>query len=198
MSAVQPVTKKASRWTSISSTDMAGGQPDPSDRIPVGYVRKAHGIRGDVVVRGLADDAADRMVVGATFETAEKSPRSLTVVGASPMKGDVRVSFEGITDRNGAETLKGVQLTIPASERRSLAEDEWWPEDLIGCQVIGLDGGKVGTVHEVIIGAAQDRLVVIAPDGSTGEIPFVAALVPEVDITNDRIVVDLPEGLFEE
>lgn len=177
---------------------MAGGQPDPSDRIPVGYVRRAHGIRGDVVVRGLADDAYERFIVGATFETGETIPRSVTVVEASPMKSDLRVSFEEISDRNEAETLKGVQLTIPASERRILAEDEWWPEDLIGCQVMGLDGGKVGIVHEVIIGAAQDRLVVIAPDGSTGEIPFVAALVPEVDIANDHIVVDLPEGLFEE
>ena len=176
---------------------MASGQPDSSDRIPIGYVRRAHGIRGDVVVRGLADDAVDRMVTGATFQTSENPPRTLVVVDLGRVKDDLRVSFEGITDRNEAETLKGVQLTIPSTERRSLSEDEWWPEDVIGCQVMSLDGGKVGTVHEVIIGAAQDRLVVIAPDGSTGEIPFVAALVPEVDIANDRITVDLPQGLFE-
>jgi 16S rRNA processing protein RimM len=160
-------------------------------------VRKAHGIRGDVVVRGLVDDAAARLVPGSAFQTTEGTPRTLTVATAGPSKDDFRVSFEGVTDRNEAETLKGTQLTVPSTERRSLAEDEWWPEDVIGCQVMSIDGGKVGTVHEVVIGAAQDRLIVIAPDGTTGEIPFVAALVPEVDIANDRIIVDLPEGLFE-
>lgn len=176
---------------------MAPGQPESSDRIPIGYVRRAHGIRGDVVIRGLADDTADRLIPGATFQTSEVPPRTLVVANAGATKDDLLILFDGISDRNEAETLKGVQLTIPASDRRSLAEDEWWPEDVIGCQVMSVDGGKVGIVHEVIIGAAQDRLVVIAPDGTTGEIPFVAALVPEVDIANDRIIVDVPEGLFE-
>jgi 16S rRNA processing protein RimM len=178
---------------------MADGQRNQgSERIPVGYVRKAHGIRGDVVVRGLADDAGDRLVVGAVFETDQTPPVTLTVSSVGMSKDDFRIGFDEVGDRNDAEHLKGVQLTIDASERRELADGEWWPEDLIGCQVMAIDGGKVGIVHEVIIGAAQDRLVVIAPDGATGEIPFVAALVPEVDITNDRIVVDLPEGLFDE
>jgi hypothetical protein len=49
----------------------------------------------------------------------------------------------------------------------------------------------------VIIGDAQDRLAVEARDGSRAEIPFVEALVLKVDIANDEIIVDLPEGLFE-
>jgi len=178
---------------------MATGHTEQtSDRIPIGYVRKAHGIRGDVVVRGLADDAADRLVVGAQFQTDAQNPRTLTVASLGAIKGDFRVAFEEVGDRNDAESLRGSQITVPSAERRELSEDEWWPEDLIGCQVMSVDGGKVGIVHEVIIGAAQDRLVVIAPDGSTAEIPFVAALVPAVDIANDQLIVDLPDGLFGE
>jgi 16S rRNA processing protein RimM len=177
---------------------MAEGPSEQSDdRIPVGYVRKAHGIRGDVVVRALVDDAGERFVAGASFVTDESVPQTLTIESVAPLQGDYRISFGEVDDRNRSEELRGTQITVPASERRALDDDEWWPEDLVGCNVMSVDGGKVGVVHEVIIGAAQDRLVVIAPDGSKAEVPFVEALVPKVDIANDEIIVDLPDGLFE-
>lgn len=175
---------------------MAAGQPE-SDRIPIGYVRKAHGVRGDVVVRGLVEDAAARLVKGASFMTDGSEPRVLTVASVGGIREEFRVSFHEITDRDEAEMLRGSQLTVPMSERRVLSDNEWWPEDLVGCQVESLDGSAVGVVHDVVLGAAQDRMVVIAPDGSVAEVPFVAALVPVVDVANSRIVVDLPEGLFE-
>lgn len=173
---------------------MATGQ---SDRIPVGYVRRAHGIRGDVVVRGLVTDARERLVVGAEFLTDEQNPRTLRVVGAGSVKDDLRIRFAEISDRNAADLLKGVQITTDAGQRRVLADDEWWPEDLVGCQIVDINDVEIGVVREVIIATAQDRLVVENLDGVLGEIPFVDALVPTVDIANDRIVVDLPEGLFE-
>ena len=86
---------------------------------------------------------------------------------------------------------------MPLGERRELPDDEWWPEDLVGCQVVDIVGTEIGVVREVIIATAQDRIVVEDLDGNLGEVPFVDALVPTVDIANDRIVVDLPEGLFE-
>ena len=174
---------------------MATGQ---SDRIPVGYVRRAHGIRGDVVVRGIVTDAAERLVVDASFMTNEAEPRSLTITAVGQVKEDLRLRFEEVTDRSGADALKGLQLTTDAGERRELGDDEWWPEDLVGCQVVDTADLEIGVVREVIIATAQDRLVVENMDGVLGEIPFVDALVPLVDITNDRIVVDLPDGLFAE
>ena len=65
------------------------------------------------------------------------------------------------------------------------------------CDEFDADGNEIAVVREVIIGEAQDRLAVEARDGSKAEIPFVGALVTKVDIANDEIVVDLPEGLFE-
>ncbi len=173
---------------------MAEGQPD---RIPVGYVRRAHGIGGDVVVRGLLTDAKERLVTGASFMSNESDPRQLTVAEVAEMGDDFRVRFAEIADRTSAETLKAIQLTIPIGDRRELSDDEWWPEDLVGCQVVDVDGTEIGVVREVIIATAQDRLVVENLDGALGEIPFVDALVPTVDIANDRVVVDLPDGLFE-
>lgn len=174
---------------------MANGQ---EQHIPVGYVRRAHGIRGDVVVRGLVADIRDKLAPGSVVFTDEDAPRSLTVSAIADTKDDYRVSFATIDNRNDADALRGVQLTVPASQRRVLDDGEFWPEDLVGCEVVDPEGGPLGTVHEVILAGVQDRLVVIAADGSRAEVPFVDALVPEVDVANDRIVADLPDGLFEE
>ena len=162
----------------------------------MGYVRKPHGIRGDVVVRGLLEDAHERLVPAASFETNESPPRLLTIMTVNHSGADLRIHFEGIEDRNEAEVLKGVQFIMDAAERRVLADDEWWPEDLVGCSAVDVSGAAVGEVVEVILGGAQDRLVVVRPDGKRAEVPFVEALVPWVDAEAQVITFDLPDGLF--
>jgi len=164
--------------------------------IPVGYVRKAHGIRGDVVVRGLLEDAHDRLVVAASFETNESPHRVLTVESVAQSGTDLRIHFMGIDDRNEAEELKGVQLVIDAADRRVLDAGEWWPEDLVGCSAVDISGAPVGEVVEVILGGTQDRLVIVRPDGERAEVPFVHALVPQVDAEAQIVTLDLPDGLF--
>jgi 16S rRNA processing protein RimM len=170
---------------------------DPGQTIiPVGYVRRAHGIRGDVVVRGLVEDASDRFVPAASFDTNENPPRVLTIESSDASGADLRIHFEGVNDRNEAESLKGVQLVMDAADRRELAVGEWWPEELVGCAVTDVSGTAIGKVVEVIPAGAQDRLVIVRPDGARAEVPFVDALVPQVDVVALAITVDLPEGLF--
>lgn len=167
------------------------------DRIPAGYVRRAHGIRGDVVVRGMLQDAEHRFVPGAVLLTNEDEPREFEIVGVRGHQGDYIITFHDVTDRNAADALRGVQFAIDRRDRRKLESGEWWPEDLTGCEVCAGDGRVVGVIASVITGASQDRIVVETPEGTKGEVPFVAELVPEVDVENRRVVVDLPEGLFE-
>jgi 16S rRNA processing protein RimM len=162
--------------------------------IPVGYVRRAHGIRGDVVVRGLVSDAAERLVTGATLTDGS----TVHVVTAHRShQGDVVLHLEGIDDRNAAEALVGTQFVMRLDERRRLESDEWWVEDVRGCRVLAGDGSLIGVVTDVVLGAAQDRLAVETPDGRHGEIPFVDAMVVDVDTPGRTITVDIPDGLFE-
>ncbi|HSJ72208.1 MAG TPA: ribosome maturation factor RimM [Acidimicrobiia bacterium] len=167
------------------------------DHIPIGYVRKAHGIRGDVLVRGLVSDAAERFTDASILITGEPQRRTFAIEAVAPHQGDFILSLEGIVTRNDAEALVGTQFVIPLSDRRRLDEGEWWIEDLVGCVVVDRDETTIGTVTDVIVGAAQDRLAVTTANGSIGEVPFVDQLVPIVDIAARRIVVDLPEGLIE-
>jgi 16S rRNA processing protein RimM len=145
----------------------------------------------------MLQDAADRFIEGALLATNEDEPREFEIAAVRGHQGDFIVSFVGISDRNAADSLKGVQFAIDRSERRQLEPGEWWPEDLVGCEVVTVDGQTVGRVTDVVTGTAQDRLVVETLEGAKGEVPFVDELVLTVDIEARLIVVDLPEGLFE-
>jgi len=79
---------------------------DDQDRIPAGYVRRAHGIHGDVVVRGMLQDAEDRFVPGAVLTTDEDIPRGFEIVGVRGHQGDYIVTFNEIGDRTTADGLR--------------------------------------------------------------------------------------------
>lgn len=170
---------------------------DTSDRVRVGYVRRAHGLRGDVIVRPQSDDP-DRFTLGAAFLSDEDPPRRLTVAEIREHKEGLLLRFEEVRDRNAADAMRGVTITIAADERRRLEEDEFWPEDLVGLAAVDRLGEELGTINGVISGSAQDRLVVATSSGVHVEVPFVAALVPEIDQAASRIVIDPPPGLFPE
>ena len=171
---------------------------DPGqDHIPVGYVRRAHGIRGDVVVRGLVEDAGDRFTVGLDLLPAAAPAKPLRIVSQRMNGADYLLHLEGVDSREDAEVLVGTQFIIERDQRRNLERDEWWVEDLIGCDVFDVGGQAIGRVTDVAVGAAQDRLVVETIDGKRAEVPFVGPLVPGVDMESRRITVDLPEGLIE-
>lgn len=169
---------------------------DRPDRIPVGYIRRAHGLHGDVILRPQSDDP-DRFVVGAGFTTDEDPARSLTIAEIREHKDGLLLRFDEVRDRNSGDAMRGVTLMIDPADRRELDEDEFWPEDLEGLAVELSDGMALGVVDSVITGGAQDRLVVATEDGTLVEVPFVAAIATEVDQAAGRVVLDPPPGLFE-
>jgi 16S rRNA processing protein RimM len=106
-----------------------------------------------------------------------------------------QVAFEGIQDRFMAEEIRGADFSV--EQRRELSEGEFWPGDLIGLPVFDQDGAWVGAVKDVLFGAGQDRLLIEGGSGLDFEVPFVAALVPVVDLARARVeIVSIP-GLTE-
>lgn len=180
--------RKALLSRSISSTDV--------EPILVGYVRRAHGINGAVVVRPLTDDPEHRWVPGAEFASDATPPQLYTVVEASPYRDDLLVRFDEVADRNRAESLRGTSFTIDPGDRRDLEDDEFWIEELVGCAVVDESGMSIGVVEEVVIGAAQDRLAVRTESGRV-EVPFVDPIVPEIDLERRVVMVTPPAGLFD-
>ncbi|MCP4224410.1 MAG: 16S rRNA processing protein RimM, partial [Actinomycetia bacterium] len=110
--------------------------------------------------------------------------------------GALLASFEGVEDRGEAAELQGAVLTIDKDERRSLTEGEFWPDDLEGLAALSHDGHKIGIVTGVVLGEAQDRLVITTTEGREFELPFVDELVGEVHPSGGFVVILPPEGLF--
>jgi len=163
----------------------------------VGYVRRAHGINGAVVVRPLTDDPDGRWFAGADLASDGNPPISYTITKVGPHKDGLLVQFEGVADRSTAEALRGTSFTIASGDRRELDPEEFWPDDLIGCTVVDAAGELLGTVDSVEFGAAQDRIAVRTSDGVV-EVPFVDAIVPTIDLNTRTIVMNPPIGLFPE
>lgn len=165
----------------------------PDSYLRIGHVTRAHGIRGSVVVK-FYSDSPEQFGQGLSVRM-HPSETPLVLATMQPVRDGWLVSFEGVADRNGAEVLRGQQLLIEQAERRSLDDDEFWPADLVGMKVEDPDGLVLGTVVDVHLGEAQDRLE-IEHEGARALVPFVADLVPEVRLVDQTVVVRPLPGLL--
>ncbi len=165
----------------------------------VARIGKPHGIRGEVTVQVRTDDPAGRFAVGTVFPTEAPAgsgvPRTLTLRSARDHNGVWLLGFDEIPDRTGAEGLRGTRLL--AVDDADEDPDAWYEAELVGLPVCRPDGSAIGVVAGLELGPGQDRLIVTLPGGRAAYIPFVAALVPVVDLPGRRIVADPPPGLLE-
>ena len=167
----------------------------------VGRIGKPHGIKGEVTVDVRTDEPERRFASGATLRA--QAPRgsastltSMTVARARWHQSTLLVTFEELTDRTSAEAARGIVLhaTVPADEGPE-DPDEFYDHQLIGLTAYDVDGTALGEVTGLVHGGAQDLLAVKAVDGRDTLVPFVKALVPEVDVAGGRVVVADRPGL---
>jgi len=172
--------------------------PDQLVEVVVGVVGGAHGIRGDVAVGVRTDEPERRFVPGARLRV-EGSSRVLTVATARDHSGRLLVRFEELEDRNAAEAARGLVLVtdVPVTELPS-DDGEYYDRQLVGLEAVTADGTPVGRVLAVLHPAGQDLLEIGTAHGPR-LVPFVEALVPEVDLAGGRLVVaDVPGLLTDE
>ena len=165
-------------------------------RVLLGVITGAHGVRGAVRLKsftGTPEAIAAYGAVGLGDTGREAVIRTLRPAGE-----DFIAVLDGVTDRNAAEALKGCHLHVARDRLPAPAADEVYVGDMIGLQVYLRDGSLLGEVAAVMDFGAGDLLEIrSAARRHTIMIPFVSAMVPEVDVARRRIVVDPPEGLIE-
>jgi 16S rRNA processing protein RimM len=194
-------------------------------RVIVGRIGRPHGIRGEVVIGVRTDEPDLRFTVGAVLDV-ERTPTAetgsqLTVAAKRWHSGQLLISFAGITDRTAAAELTGSWLSVDTSQLPAPQDpDEFRDHELIGLSVRTAAGDQVGVVSDVLH-YGQDLLVVrrapadsaaknsaaknsavqnsTAPNSKDVEylVPFVKAIVPEVDVSAGVIVIDPPPGLLD-
>lgn len=165
-------------------------------QVVVARVGKAHGLRGEVTVQVLTGAPDERFVPGATFVTEPAAAGPLVLRSARDNNGILLLGFEGTQDRSAAEALRGTRLLAEVLEDDE-DEESWYERDLVGLKVVTVAGLEVGVVTALESRPAQDLLVVRLTGGREALVPFVTAIVPEVDILGGRVVLDPPPGLLD-
>jgi len=174
-------------------------------QLRVGRLVKAHGLKGALKLELYTDDPDGRFVPGAVFtlQVPAASPwhgKTVTVREFRWMNTHPVVFFDDIDDREGAESLVRAILWIDQDDAAPAEDDAWFDHQLVGLDVVR-DGDVVGRVVRVDHFPAQDLLIVRPVGGGDDSeilVPFVSAIVPEVDVRAGRLVVTPPPGLFEE
>jgi 16S rRNA processing protein RimM len=171
-----------------------------SIEVVVGRIGKPHGIRGEVTVDVRTDEPERRFADGAVLRAeppagSASALREVTVASTRWHQSTLLARFAEIPDRNAAEAARGVVLLadVPADESPADPE-EFYDHQLVGLEAYDEHGTLLGTLTRVVHGA-QDLLTIRTADGREAMVPFVAALVPEVDLTRGRVVVADRPGL---
>ncbi|MFI6453085.1 ribosome maturation factor RimM [Streptosporangium amethystogenes] len=165
-------------------------------QLVVGRIGRPHGLRGDVSVEVRTDEPDRRFAPGTALATEPASAGPLVVESRRWHSGILLVRFEGVSDRDHAEELRGTMLVIDSADiPPSDDPDEFYDHQLIGLAVVKPDGERVGEVSDVLH-HGQDLLVVRRGKAEV-YVPFVKALVPVIDLEEGILVVDAPAGLLD-
>lgn len=164
------------------------------EQVIVGRVRKAHGIRGEVVVEALTDDPATVFAVGRRL--LSESHGELHIRRSTPFKGGWILRLSEITTRTEADVWRDRYLLVPTSELAPLADDEVYYHDLVGLRVQLAGGEPVGHV-EALFEVPQGLVLDVRTERGTVLVPYRPEVVTSVDVASGTIVIDPPAGLLD-
>ncbi|WKD61493.1 Ribosome maturation factor RimM [Corynebacterium ciconiae DSM 44920] len=165
------------------------------EKLQIGRVIKSHGIKGEVIVDPTTDVPEERFAIGEVVEGHQTGKTlELTIVAARVHKGRLLVKFEEIADRSAAESLRGMRFL--ADPREEDDDEGFYDHELEGLRVY-VDGEEIGNVRAVERGVAHNLLNIRLAAGGDALVPFVEAIVPEVNVEEGTVTLTPPEGLLD-
>ena len=168
-----------------------------ANRIVLAVVTGGHGTRGEARLKSFAEDAGALTDYG-PLERSDGGP-PLEILALRSGKDGLIARFAGVSDRNAADSLRGIELSVQRDRLPEPDPDEYYFADLVGLAAERPDGTALGTVIAVHNYGAGDVVEVqLAGSLETILVPFTREAVPEIDVAARRIVVDPPEGLLDE
>lgn len=169
------------------------------DLIIIGKITGAHGVRGELKVYPLTDDARRFIKLKGCFICGQnfEKPEAKVCQAARLDRGNVLIKFEGLTDRDQAELIKGRFIAVSRENAVKLKEGSYFIVDLKGLKLIDDDLGDLGTVIDCFETGPQFTLEVKRNKKKNLMVPFVKVYCYEVDIKGGFIKCRLPEGLYE-
>jgi 16S rRNA processing protein RimM len=168
----------------------------PGDRIAIGIIRKAHGVRGEASVEAWSDsperftDLHDVTLLSPD----ESQTREAVIESVRIHAGRALVKFAGIDSPEDVQKLQNWTVEIPSSDARKLDADEYFLHDLIGLTLVDAEGANRGKVVQVEETGGGLLLVVDGPRGRY-DVPFASEICTKVDLEAKTIAVNLPDGI---
>jgi 16S rRNA processing protein RimM len=159
-------------------------------QVCVARIGAAHGVRGAVKLWTFTEDpfAVTRYGPLSTKDGA----RAFEVAHAREGKGHLVATLKGVTSRNEAERLNGIELYVAREKLPATDEDEYYHADLIGLAAVTTADEPLGKVIAIHNFGAGDIIEIAPSSGATMLLPFTNAVVPTVDIAAGRVVIELP------
>lgn len=166
-------------------------------KLLVGTLSGAFGVSGEVRLKSFC--AIPEAIADYTPLTRADGSTIHQIVITGQAKGALVVRMDGVTTKEEADALKGVDLFAERDQFPTLPDDEFYHSDLIGLTAFDTGGEKLGTIKAVQNNGAEDLLEIHNPTFKNSVlVPFTRAIVPTIDLAARRVVIDPPGGLFEE
>jgi len=163
-----------------------------TDRICIGAISGAFGVTGEVRLKSFCTVPEDIASYGPLW--SEDGSRQFRITLTRPVAGGLGARIAGVSDKDEADALRGTSLFIDRAKLPSLPDDEFYHADLIGLDAIDTGGEMLGKVLAVHNHGAGDIIEISSiRHKSALLLPFTKAIVPNVDLSAGRLIVDLPE-----
>jgi 16S rRNA processing protein RimM len=162
----------------------------------VARIGRPHGVHGEVSIEVRTDSPEVRFQMGRILQTDPVDFGPLTIESIRDHNGVLLLKFKEITDRTSVENLKDVILLAEVDIDEGNSKNEFHFQQLINCIAYLPNGTAVGPVIDIVHIPGQD-LLVIDYGGREIMIPFVAEIVPDVDLKNKKIIISDKEGLLD-
>ena len=164
-------------------------------RIVLGVITGVHGIQGEVKLKSFT---ADPEAIASYGALNASNGKALTIRSLKRHKDVFRARIEGIDDRNTAEALKGLELSIPRDRLPDPEDDEVYHTDLIGLSVLDRDGSAIGNVVDILdFGAGELLELRLQNVKATVLMPFDTQTVPDINLDAGTLTIDPPDGLLD-
>jgi 16S rRNA processing protein RimM len=162
----------------------------------VGQFTVPHGVRGQIKLHAITNrpeylERVKTIYVGDTRV-------AYRLQGAALHKQTVLiVTLSGVSTREAAENMRGLEVYIREADAQPLDEDEYFLHDLPGLRVETEAGDQIGIVKEVIETGANEVLVVTRPEGGEALIPMIRDVIKALDVSGGRVVITPLPGLLD-
>ncbi len=165
----------------------------------IGRLGKPRGLKGELKVIPLTEDTKRFKKLKKCFLEDEKGniQQELDVAFARVANTNVSIQFDNVQTREDADSLKGLYISVPREEAIKLAEDEFFVADLVGCSVYDEEHGLLGEIAQIQSNISADFVIVKKKGERDLLYPNMKTIVKNISISERRVDVCLPDGLYE-